>query len=243
LFGQQVDNILDRFQARQRKQQSLRLYALVDGYQYAQHFGKHMRHEPDVNHAVLVRAEYGSLAHAGPWLIVGTKITSIQHLEALEMAPSVSWLFTSVSLERKALKRMPNRHGADDSWTPIKQSYLILNPPIFFADGSSRPDFFTDPASFTSLRIVGPHSSKMADRDLPPTFLFKPVEITLLDGASRQGLVAFCDHIGAFVERGRHGEAAHACFKGNITRTLIVLAAHVWSKAGLTYSTAFCANS
>jgi len=43
--------------------------------------------------------------------------------------------------------------------------------------------------------------------------LIEPAAITLPDGASRQRVVAFCDHIGALVQGGRHAEAAQTFFE------------------------------
>jgi pimeloyl-ACP methyl ester carboxylesterase len=46
--------------------------------------------------------------------------------------------------------------------------------------------------------------------------LIEPVAFTFLDGATHgsswQRVIAFCDHIGALVQRGRHGEAAETFF-------------------------------
>lgn len=93
--------VSERYQALQKKEDTLNFYALVDGYQYELHFGRRMQHQLGINRPILAGTEDEPLAHAGPWLIDLTKLPAQERsLEELEQAlPSVSWLITSVDLE------------------------------------------------------------------------------------------------------------------------------------------------
>ena len=94
-------NVIERFQTLRQQQQLLNLYALVDGFQYEQHTGQRLQHQPGINRPILHGTEDEPLAHAGPWLVdVTTADEQVPQLQALEQAlPSVSWLMTSIDLE------------------------------------------------------------------------------------------------------------------------------------------------
>ena len=93
--------VVKRFQALQQLESTLNLYALVDGFQYEQHTGQRIQHQPGINRPILHGTEDEPLAHAGPWLVDVAKVPEqVRQLQELEQAlPSVSWLITSIDLE------------------------------------------------------------------------------------------------------------------------------------------------
>jgi hypothetical protein len=94
-------DIADRFLVLQQADATLRLYALVDGFQYEQHAGKRLEHRRGVNRPIFLGTEDEPLAHAGPWLIdVGKAPDQLSSLHDLEQSlPSVSWLISPIDLE------------------------------------------------------------------------------------------------------------------------------------------------
>ena len=96
-----MSRVIDRYRTLHVQQETLKLYALVDGYQFEQYSGERLPHQAGINRPVLVGTEDESLAHAGPWLIDMTEAPEqAEQLEILEQAlPSVSWIITSVDLE------------------------------------------------------------------------------------------------------------------------------------------------
>lgn len=94
-------DIADRFQALLHADAALRLYALVDGFQYEQHTGKRLEHRRGVNRPIFLGTEDEPLAHAGPWLIdIGKAPDQLPSLHELEKSlPSVSWLISPIDLE------------------------------------------------------------------------------------------------------------------------------------------------
>lgn len=93
--------IIERFKALQQTEETLGLYALVDGYQFERHTGQRLRYQRGANRPILMGTADAPLAHAGPWLIDVAQVPDqIAQLETLEETlPSVSWLITSVDLE------------------------------------------------------------------------------------------------------------------------------------------------
>lgn len=92
---------IERYRALHVQHKTLKLYALVDGYQYQQQTGERLLHAVGINRPIFVGMQDEPLAHAGPWLIDITEAQGqVEQLEALEQAmPSVSWIITSVDLE------------------------------------------------------------------------------------------------------------------------------------------------
>lgn len=96
-----MDRVIERYQSLQLKNETINLFALVDGYQYEQHTGIRMQHRVNINRPIFVGTEDESLSVAGPWLIDMMKSSDqLEEIELLERAlPSVSWIITSVDLE------------------------------------------------------------------------------------------------------------------------------------------------
>lgn len=96
-----MPRVIDRYRTLHIQQETLKLYALVDGYQFEQYSGERLSHQVGINRPVLVGTEDEPLAHAGPWLIDITEAPEqAEKLEILEQVkPSVSWIITSVDLE------------------------------------------------------------------------------------------------------------------------------------------------
>ncbi len=79
----------------------LRLYALVDGYQYEQHASERIASLAGINRALFDGTEDAPLSHAGPWVYDMSKCSELApNLANLERAlPAVSWLITALDLE------------------------------------------------------------------------------------------------------------------------------------------------
>ena len=115
-------DVLQRYEELSATHKALRLYALVDGYQYEQHTGERIECRTSVNRALFAGTEDEPLAHAGPWLydVAALSPSEVSALSDLEDAlPGVSWLITSVKLDGLAqmlrLKldgRLPNGRKA-----------------------------------------------------------------------------------------------------------------------------------
>ncbi|TWI62538.1 uncharacterized protein DUF4123 [Pseudoduganella lurida] len=95
-----MGEILDRFSRLRHEDQTLSLYALVDGLQYQEYLGCALRANP-ARRSLLEDTPDAPLAHAGPWLIDVTDDSSqTSQLEQLEEAlPSVSWLITPIDID------------------------------------------------------------------------------------------------------------------------------------------------
>lgn len=93
-------DVQDRYLRLLERRRELRLYALIDGYQYEQHCGQRIARSP-ANRALFVGTEDEPLAHAGPWLYdIDQCPQAIEEFAALEQAkPAVSWLITPIDLE------------------------------------------------------------------------------------------------------------------------------------------------
>jgi hypothetical protein len=96
-----MDDIVERFLALQQADALVRLYALVDGFQYEQHTGERLHYQRNINRPIFMGTEDEPLAHAGPWLIDTSRAPDqLQLLNELEQAlPSVSWLISPIDLE------------------------------------------------------------------------------------------------------------------------------------------------
>ena len=94
-------DVQDRFLQLLERRRELRLYALIDGYQYEQHCGQRIESHDGVNRALFAGTEDEPLAHAGPWLYDMDRCPeAIEDLAALEQAkPAVSWIVTAIDLE------------------------------------------------------------------------------------------------------------------------------------------------
>jgi hypothetical protein len=94
-------NFLDRFRQLAGTRKGMRLFALVDGFQYHQHKEQCIEYEPKVNRALFQGTDDEALGHAGPWLFDVTENPLLfNELSELEQAiPSVSWLMTPLELE------------------------------------------------------------------------------------------------------------------------------------------------
>ena len=78
-----MDRVIERYQSLQRKNETINLFALVDGYQYEQHTGIRMQHRVNINRPIFVGTEDEPLSVAGPWLIDMMK--SSDQLEEIEL--------------------------------------------------------------------------------------------------------------------------------------------------------------
>ncbi|MFM0059911.1 DUF4123 domain-containing protein [Paraburkholderia phytofirmans] len=97
---------------------ALRAYALVDGLQYEQHFGRSLRRRGGTVHSLFAGTEDEPLASAGPWLvdIAQPDADVVASLDELETArPGVMWLFSTQDIEslvrtlqRKLNSKLPN---------------------------------------------------------------------------------------------------------------------------------------
>lgn len=58
--------VIERFQTLRQQEETLNLYALVDGFQYEQHTGQRIEHQRGANRSILHGTEDEPLAHAGP---------------------------------------------------------------------------------------------------------------------------------------------------------------------------------
>ena len=90
----------DRLSSLHQRHPALRLYALVDGAQYATHRGQPLA--IGSGHCALFDGTPDApLAHAGPWLLDAERIgqTLVQDLMRLEQAaPAVTWLMAFADL-------------------------------------------------------------------------------------------------------------------------------------------------
>lgn len=94
-------DILERYERLRVEQETLKLYALVDGYQYEHHMGERLSYIAGLNRPIFAGTDDEALAHAGPWLIdVGGVSAQLEDLKTLESsAPAVSWIITPIDLE------------------------------------------------------------------------------------------------------------------------------------------------
>ncbi|MFP5390736.1 MAG: DUF4123 domain-containing protein [Gammaproteobacteria bacterium] len=94
-------DLFERFHSLKQHNETLRFYALVDGFQYTEYTRQRIQYRRGVNRPLLLRTEDEPLMHAGPWLIDVLESTDeLSVIQALEFAvPSVSWMITSVDLE------------------------------------------------------------------------------------------------------------------------------------------------
>lgn len=111
-------SLAERLERLRASAPGLRAYALVDGIQYEQHFGRILRRRWGTVHALFAGTEDEPLADAGPWVIdvVQPDVGVVAPLDELEEArPGVMWLFTAqdieslvTTLQRKLNSKLPN---------------------------------------------------------------------------------------------------------------------------------------
>lgn len=142
-----VEKVVERFKNLHAKNEALRFYALVDGYQYEMHTGNRLQHAPNINRPILFGTEDEPLAHAGPWLIDVMKASSkIVELEELEQAlPSISWLITPLDLEGLSqLMQLKLDAELPDGRIALLRFYdpRVLGNLYHTMDNEQRADFF-----------------------------------------------------------------------------------------------------
>lgn len=129
------------------KNPGLRLFALVDGVQYARHEEQPLIPTPS-QRALFDGTGDAHLAHAGPWLVDVAQADPAQvvHLVELEQAaPAVSWLMSRLDLATLAAvltKRLDMR--LPDGRTALMRFYdpRVLLGLIEILDGPQREAFF-----------------------------------------------------------------------------------------------------
>ncbi|SAL29530.1 hypothetical protein AWB64_02519 [Caballeronia sordidicola] len=136
----------------------LRAYALVDGYQYAQHFGHPLKRRWGAVAALFAGTEDEPLADAGPWVIdlAAPEAFAIASLAELEEArPSVMWLFADqeldalvATLQGKLNSRLPDgRVALVRFWDP-----RVFVPLFNALDSAGRQSYFGDVSEWHGLR-------------------------------------------------------------------------------------------
>lgn len=141
------NGVRDRYSLLSRHTDGLVVYALVDGFQYQQHFGRAIEAQENITRALFAGTEDEPLAHAGPWIIApsGAKRYGEEIVELEEILPSVLWLIVDTDMETLAtrLQSNLNRQLPDSSevllrfWDPRVFRSLIKS-----LDPSSRSSFF-----------------------------------------------------------------------------------------------------
>lgn len=124
---------------------ALRLYALVDGAQYQQRFGKAIDPQPGMR-ALFAGTPDEALAHAGPWLVDaepedGGLATELAKMEA--DLPAVSWIIAPQDLEGLA-------------------QLLQLNMDVKLPDGRCALLRFWDPRVLVTLAQVMDEEQRMS---------------------------------------------------------------------------------
>jgi hypothetical protein len=136
----------------------LRVYALVDGLQYEQHFGYPIKRRWGAVEALFAGTEDEPLADAGPWVIdlAAPDAATISPLGELEEArPGVMWLFTTQDIEPLVaiLQRKLNSRLPDGKVALIR----FWDPRVFVSlfnalDAAGRQAYFGDVNEWHGLR-------------------------------------------------------------------------------------------
>jgi len=102
--------VMERYHLQSERYRDMRLYALVDGFQYQKHTGSQIGSQPEITCALFAGTKDEPLAHAGPWLIDLARASAPQvaTLAGLEAAlPSVVWLITGTDIGTLAARLRP----------------------------------------------------------------------------------------------------------------------------------------
>jgi len=124
------------------------LYALVDGVQYAKHFGMPLTPMARQRWALFDGTPDAPLAHAGPWLVDAEHAAPAQVAELVELeqtAPAVTWLMSPLDLEglaRSLSQRLDTR--LPDGRTVLVRFWdpRVLVSLAEVLDGHQREEFF-----------------------------------------------------------------------------------------------------
>lgn len=140
-------DVMQRLPTLRQTHSTLRLYALVDGAQYATKQGKPLTPEPGLS-ALFAGTPEAALAHAGPWLVDAEQAGDALcgELAQLEQqSPAVTWLIALQDLDGLAqLLQLKLDARLPDGRTALLRFW---DPRVLFTlaqtlDAQQREDFF-----------------------------------------------------------------------------------------------------